>query len=122
MESITLGQIAIAITFLVGLIGGIEYLKSHVEEWFTKPLKRELEPIKKRIEDVDMNACKNFLVRTLKDMERGVDLSEVELERFYEQYNHYEQCGGNSYIKTKVKQLEEAGVIVMVHPKESEEL
>lgn len=109
MEQITLGQIALSITFIVGLISGIGYLKTHIEAWFTKPLKRELEPIKEQIKEVDLNATKNYLVRCLKDIERGVNLSEVEMERFYEQYEHYKKSGGNSYIKKCYEQLESEG-------------
>ena len=111
LEQITVGQIAVTITFVVGLVSGIGYLKSHVEEWFTKPLKRELEPIKQRMDDIDLNACKNFLVRCLKDIERGTKLSEVEMERFYEQYEYYSSKGGNSYIKKTYEKLESEGKI-----------
>lgn len=111
MEQITLGQIAIAITFIVGLLGGVGYLKTHIEEWFKKPLKEEIEPINQRLDAIDLNATKNFLVRCLKDIERGVDLSEVEMERFYEQYEHYKKEGGNSYIKRCYEQLESEGKI-----------
>lgn len=106
MDQITLGQIAVSLAFIVGLISSVAYLKSHIEEWFSKPLKKELEPIKTQITEIDLNGTKNFLVRCLKDIERGTQLSEVELERFWEQYSHYEEKGGNSYIKKKAEQLE----------------
>lgn len=110
MDQITLGQIAVSLAFIVGLISSVAYLKSHIEEWFSKPLKKELEPIKDQIMEIDLNGTKNFLVRCLKDIERGTQLSEVELERFWEQYSHYEEKGGNSYIKKKVEQLEKEGL------------
>ena len=61
------------------------------------------------VKEVDMNACKNFLVRSLGDIEKGVPLDEIEKERLWEQYEHYQKIGGNSYIKRKVEHLQEQG-------------
>ena len=116
MEQITLGQIAICITFLAGLISGIVYLTAKVKTWMQEALKDQFTEIKtdiknlgEKIEDVDMNTCKNFLVRSLSDIENNQPMSETEIERCWEQYEHYVQIGGNSYIKTKVDKLKTEG-------------
>lgn len=114
MESLTLGQIAIALTFIVGLISSIAYLSKHLKDWIANSLKEPFNSINSKIEDmnsriktVDIEACKNYLVTFLSDVERGKEINEIERERFFEQYQHYIEGGGNSYIKHKVEQLKE---------------
>lgn len=112
MESITLGQISVTVAFLVGLISGIGYLMAQMKKWVSKAFKEEFEPINKkidtlqdRIDQVDMESCKNYLVGFLADVEQDQLIDEIEKERFWEQYQHYEKMGGNSYIHRKVEQL-----------------
>ena len=114
MDRITIGQIAIAVSSLVGLISGIAYLKSHLKKWISGALSEQLDAINSRIDDIDINlknvdmeACKNYLVHVLSRVERGDQLDDIELERFWEQYEHYIKNGGNSYIKRRVEQLKE---------------
>lgn len=116
MDNITLGEIGIAITFLVGIISGISYLHKHLREWIAQSLKDQLDSIKDevkglhdRIDGVDMQACKNYLVSFLSDVEKDELTDEIERERFWEQYQHYTEHGGNSYIKRKVEKLKSEG-------------
>lgn len=118
MEQITLGQIGLAVTFIVGLLGGIGYLKTHLQDWIRESLKddfRAMEDkicaVQNRLDDVDMGAVKNYLVSTLAIVEKGGWLDEIEKERFYEQYEHYSKIGGNSYIQRKVEELKKDGKI-----------
>ena len=118
MEQITLGQIGLAITFLVGLIGGIGYIKKHVQTWINDTLKDQFASIDAKIqhlddkmEGIDVATCKNFLVARLSEVEKGIPMDEIELERFWEQYEHYSKHGGNSYIKNKVDDLKERGLL-----------
>lgn len=115
MEGITLGQVAAALVFIVGFIGSISYLKGHLKDWIGDSVKdrfdavdRNINDLKRRIDDVDLANCKNFLVSALKDIETGA-ADEIEKERFYEQYEHYTANGGNSYIKSKVEKLKKEG-------------
>ena len=116
MESITLGQIALGVTFLVGVITGISFLIKKIKEWIIQTLAEsfdkievEIKEMSDRIENVDLEACKNFLVRFLSDVEKGETIDDIQLERFYEQYRHYTNKGGNSYVKRKVDKLVEQG-------------
>ena len=116
MESITIGEIGLFITFVVGLISGGAYLKSQMKGWVSKSLKGDFDDIRKdisglndRINVVDQENCKNFLVRFLADVEQGRQIDEVVLMRFWEEYEHYVAGGGNSYIKDKVEKLKSAG-------------
>ena len=118
MEQITLGQIALAVTFIVGLITGLSYIYSKLRKWISNAFKEDLEPLTdkidqldKRVEAVDMSACKNYLVSFLSDLEKGNEPDEIERERFWEQYQHYTERGGNSYIKRKVEAMEASGKI-----------
>lgn len=116
MEQITLGDIAVALTFIVGLLTSAGYLRKHFKDWlgqtFTPQfdeLKTQINGLSERVEEVDMEGCKNYLVRFLADVERGEPIDEIERERFWERYEHYLNGGGNSYIKRKVENLVKEG-------------
>ncbi len=118
MGNITLEQISMVITFLVGLVTGIGYLHKQTKKWISRTLKDEFEPVskkidnlQKRIDDVDMGAVKNHLVTFLSSVEKGDAIDEIERERFWEQYEHYTKIGGNSYVQRKVEQLKNEGKI-----------
>jgi hypothetical protein len=49
------------------------------------------------------------LVRSLGDIDKGNPMDEIEKERLWEQYEHYQKIGGNSYIKRKIEQLQNDG-------------
>ena len=112
MDSITIGQIGLILAAIVAFVKGVEYLyslaKKGATNWFKsllEPINNSINSLSKKIDDVDMNSCKNFLVRFLADVEQGNVIDEIEKERFYEQYKHYVDLGGNSYIKDKVEKL-----------------
>lgn len=116
MEQITLGQIGLGITFFVSLITGGAFLVRSLKKFITSSLDGEFRGINSKIDDlqtqlvqVDMNHTKNFLVRFLSDVEQGNQVDEIEKERFAEQYDHYCETGGNSYIRNKVDKLKKEG-------------
>ena len=125
MEQITLGQIGLAITFIVGLISGISYIVKHVKKWvedlkeqISDSLKdqftlfdKKIDDLKSQMNDIDMETTKNFLVSMLSDLEKGIVWDDIETERFWEQYEHYTAKGGNTYIKTRVDKLKEKGIL-----------
>lgn len=103
MESITLGQILGALTFIVSFIGAITYLSNILKKQVDKTLK----PIQDSIKELDVSQCKNFLVRFLADIEQGNEIDEVERERAYEIYDHYtNDLKQNSYIHKRWTELE----------------
>ena len=116
MEQITIGQVALGITFIVGLITGITYLIKSLRQGMTALFKDEFKGITDRIDKleqsiigVDKEATKNYLVTQISQIERGIPMGDIESERFWEQYERYVKAGGNSYIKRKVEQLKEDG-------------
>ena len=118
MENITLGQIAAAIGIIGVIYGGYRALSKNIKEGIEKcvtdllkPINDSINQLSHRIDKVDMETTKNFLVRCLSDVEKGEKMSEIEAERFWEQYEHYIASGGNTYIKNKVVKLQEEGKI-----------
>lgn len=116
MEQITVGQIAVAITFIVGLIGGISYIRKHLQSWIAESLKDQfktvddkIDSLKDHMKEIDLATCKNFLVARLAEVEKGLLWDEIERERFWEQYEHYIKIGGNTYIQQKVDKLKSEG-------------
>lgn len=105
MEQITLGDIAAWAGFAVMIGGSVAAIIRGVK----KAVEKLLEPIQKRLDAVDLENCKNYLVTFLAGVERGQGHDEIELERFHEQLGHYQQIGGNSYIKSKVEKLQKEG-------------
>lgn len=115
----TLEQISVSLALVVGIIGSVVYLKNRVKEWIEEFLEKKFEAIDKRfdnldgkIDKVDMETCKNFLVRYLADVERsGSDILPQESQRFWEEYQHYIDNDGNSYIKEWVNKLKTKGLL-----------
>jgi len=116
METITLGQISVALALIVSVLTGIGYLHGSLSKLIKTVLKENFDGIEKkiddisdRLDDVDMATCKNYLVGFLADVDQDQPIDEVEKERFWEQYEHYEKLGGNSYIHRKVETLKAEG-------------
>lgn len=116
MDGITIGQIAVAVALLAGLISGGGIIGKAIGKGLKKTIQAEIEPLgakvdnlSKRVEAVDMQATKNFLVSFLSDIESGQTPTEIALQRFWEELEHYRKSGGNSYIQRKVEQLEHDG-------------
>lgn len=117
-EQITLGQILISVTFIVGFIATISKFKTIVNDWFrdklspkVDPLYSKIEEINNKIDSLEMDSYKRYLVLTMTNIERGEKLDEVEQALFDEMYQKYTDHGGNSYVLRKHKKLEEAGKI-----------
>lgn len=116
MDKITLADLgtwAGALAILIGSCGTIyAFLQKGLKNLFkthTQDIHKEMEKHEASINRVDMENCKNFLVQFLARAERGDDIGEIEKERFWEQYEHYLELGGNSYIRNRVEQLRKDG-------------
>lgn len=125
MESITIGQIAVAVAFIAALITGGVKIKDAVKKWLeallkekfdqaskeTKALSDKIQRIENQLCNVDLENCKNYLVTFLAEVERRDIKDEIEIQRFYEEYEHYIDHGGNSYVKEKVAKLKSKGLL-----------
>lgn len=104
MNNITLGDISNVMIWIIGFGTSTATIIVAIR----KAIASAFKPINKKIDDVDLNATKNFLVRCLADVERhGID--DVTKMRFYEQYEHYTKLGGNSYILSEVERFKKEG-------------
>ena len=131
MESITLGQMAAALVFIVGLVAAVQSIKKNVKASIESLLRDKFDEINRRsdtkfaelerslneikvtqnevkqqMDDVDLENCKNYLVTYLAEVRRGEIKDETETQRFWEEYEHYQKKGGNSYIKHSVEDLQ----------------
>lgn len=119
MESITIGQIAAAVALIVALIVGFGKINETVKESISKvfeelmkPFSDKLDSIEKSVISIDKATCKNFLVRCLADFEKGNVMSEIEIERFWEQYKHYtKELNENSFVVEWTERLKREGKI-----------
>lgn len=109
MERITLGQIAVAVALVVGLVSGFAYLYTMLKKWIKTAFHDEFDEINRRVDSIELEACKNFLVRSVTELERGGDLDEINKQRVYECFERYQAAGGNGYIRRKIEQLQEEG-------------
>lgn len=108
MEAVWAGLIALASAVIVKVL---DYIFSRNDKT-TKTLneiKSDIGSVRKELSRVDQEACKNYLVTFLSEIERGHKMDEIELERFWEQYKHYIEGGGNSYIKRRVEKYRDDG-------------
>lgn len=102
--NITIGQIGAFLTFLTGFIGALIYITNILN----KIVERTLKPINDNIKQLDIAQCKNFLTGFLADMERGVKIDKVEIERAYEVYDHYiNDLKQNSYMHKRWEEIME---------------
>lgn len=125
METLTLGQLSAGLLFIVALIAGIQNLKSNIKKWIEESLKSRFDAIDKqnekilekindvdsRIDKVDMENCKNYLVTFLAEIRRGEKKDPTEYQRFWEEYDHYISKGGNSYVREGVEELKAKGML-----------
>lgn len=100
MEQLTLGEIAKALAFIVALGGSVTSIILGVRK-----------VIKKLLEPLILDQCKDFLVQTLSEAERGTVLTEMEKLRLAERFETYTKMGGNSYIKDWYNRLKNDGKI-----------
>ena len=109
MANITLGQIAEGLAIITSILGGFGVLYTKLKSALSAIVADQLKPVSDQLNKVDMESTKNFLVRCLSDVEKGDSMGETELERFWEQYEHYLSKGGNTYIKNKVERYKAEG-------------
>lgn len=107
MENITIGQINGFLVYVMGLVGILTTVYTTVKRGIDKGFK----PINDKIDKVDINATKNYLVARISEIKAGQVLDDISRERFIEQYDHYIALNGNSYIKLEVEKLKKEGKI-----------
>ena len=115
MENITLGQVALALSFILLLIGNIKSLikefKNPIDKRISemlKPIQKEIVDIKDNISTLEVNDLKTDLVNFMGMAEMGAVTEEQKI-RGYELYDRYREKGGNSYIHDQWEKLKKEG-------------
>ena len=121
MESITLGDFSAALALIAGIIASCGAIYGFLAKTLKKSFEESLKPLEKKMDDlstkvssVDVDNTKNFLVGFLSKFDcTGSNcpvITDEELQRFWEQYDHYtKDLGMNSYIHEKVDRLKKKG-------------
>ena len=108
MANITLGQMSDALLFIVEFVGVIITIIVAMK----KILDKQLTPIVEKIDKLDKNQCRNYLVNFLADIEQGISKDETQIKRACEVYDHYsDDLKCNSYVKDKWEKLKREGKI-----------
>lgn len=106
MGDITLNQIRDLFLWVIGFGGATVTIVTAVK----KAISKGFEPIEKKIDEVDKNATKNYLVQQIGEIDRNGYIDGATKVRFYEQLQHYEKdLKGNSYIHDEVERLKKEG-------------
>ena len=98
----TVQELISAIVFIAGFLGAIATICGYCK----KAIDKAFEPIYHRIDKIDVNQCRNYLVDFLSDIENGITKDEIQIKRAHELYDHYtNDLKGNSYIHDKWEKL-----------------
>lgn len=116
IESWTLAGIVALTSLLLVLISNIRKLRDEYKGSVKKvvqeevaPLNAKLDSLSNKIDEVDMNSTKDFLVSRFAEIDRGEVLDEITRQRVYEEMERYQKHGGNSYIHTRFEELKKRG-------------
>lgn len=93
----------------VAIITIIPTLATLIITTITNKRVKKQDDIKEEIKQIQLDNCKNYLVQAIAKVESGQDLSPVEKERYFENYDTYVKLGGNSYIHSETERLKEGG-------------
>lgn len=105
---------------IAGIIGAVSAIAVVIRKIFSGAIQKalaqtnvkidlmrgEVKSISDKVDKVEYEARKNFLVHTLKDVNNGNSLDSATRARFYENYDAYVAAGGNSYIREEVERAQ----------------
>lgn len=118
LDGITIGAIAVALTLITGIWKGFDFLQNKMEASIgrvvtekIKPLEEKIDNLDRKVEDVDVNSTKDFLVARFGEIEAQKGTDEITRQRIYEEMAHYEELGGNNYIHARFEQLKKEGYL-----------
>lgn len=117
MEHITLGDIQNVLVFFAsvfsagGVIVGFTLKRVRkITEEVLKPTNDKIDAISKKVDQVDIDNCKNYLQQAISALDAGETMDSAAEQRFYENYDHY--CNDlhlNSWVHREVDRLEKEG-------------
>ena len=114
--TITIAVISALVGGLVGFLSNLKKLADMIANSIGKVTQKQIEPLEakidilaNKIDEVDLNSVKDFLVGKFAEIERGEELDGVTRQRVYEEMERYTTKGGNSYIKARFDELKKQG-------------
>jgi len=110
MENITLGQVLIAVVFILSFVTNIRTMIKELSSPIDKKIEKAITPIKESIAQLELNNIKTDLVNFMSLADRECITEEQKINA-YELYDRYCKLGGNSYIHDKFERLKKEGKI-----------
>ena len=96
---------------IIAIITTIGVIVSSVVNLLINSKNVKKKDLDEKIDEDQMDNCKNYLVQAIAKVEAGGKLSPVEMERYYENYDTYTKLGGNSYIHSETEKLKKEGLL-----------
>ena len=93
----------------VAIITIIPTLATLIISTITNKRVKKQDDLKEEIKQIQLDNCKNYLVQAIAKVESSQNLSPVEKERYFENYDTYIKLGGNSYIHSETERLKKGG-------------
>ena len=115
-----------AVIFFVSYLIAVQYLKTKMTDAVKDVNKEDFEDVNQTIEDLkkdmndrfdgvderidksDLEACRNFLVHAMVDIDNGI-ADDALIHRFWDVLDYYHKKRQNSYIDTRVQALIDSG-------------
>jgi len=99
--TVDLFKVAEIVLKISAVIGALGVIISIIKKYLDKLVDKIQKPIIKKIDSLDNELTKNYLVEFLNDVKNGIEKTDYQTERAHEAYRHYtEDLKGNSYIHT----------------------
>lgn len=103
-------SVANIIITICSTITGMVAVGTLIYKAVSKTLEKTLEPINKKIDDMDRRECQTNLIDFLCDVENGVEKDETQWKHAHTIYDHYtNDLHGNSYVHDKWERVVAVG-------------
>lgn len=90
------------IIVLASLITSLGVICAFLKKMIDRAVDKITQPILTKIDKLDENHCKDFLMSFLTDIENGIQKNQFDIARAYDVYNHYTNVlHKNSYIHAR---------------------
>lgn len=112
MESITLGDLSGWASFIIGFAGTLGAFWVLIRKGIKSAIKPDLDKLTEIAIDTAKNNAGNFIKNFLSDLDRGIEMSQIEYEAFYNNLEVYERYHGDGFIHDWINRLKEEGKIL----------
>ena len=104
--------IATVMVAIISLIGVVIQTKSHKLDKMRQESKKDDEQLNNKIDDIDMDVCKRFLIIEMTKIQNESYIPNDEQKRMlYETKERYNKNGGDSYVDRMFENLQEKNLL-----------